>query len=331
MQTPDLLEQLRPLVHDPHGDLRLVGRMPTEVTEILVTLGEPAHAAPGTLVVTADAVYGPAVAIGDAALAHPEGLLASLLAAVGALREEPLGSGRANLRKLTVFVAETHLVAVRDAVTGAGAGRIGRYSDCTFTLHGEGSFRPLPGSHPYLGQEGVQQFVPEARLEAVYAPYREAAMLAAMRRAHPYEEIAYDIVELANPDPTYGAVRLGDIEPTPPEAVLEQVLSASGSNALFVCDGGRPVRKVAVGRGEQLPQALADAAPDLVVTDRMPPGLAIALHDRGATIAEMRDLDACAMHHLAERLRQAVFVPVRDAAEGLVWRSCGTQDSTDRS
>ena len=331
MQTRDVLAELRPWLHDPYGELRLVGRMPGEVREILVTLGEPADPPPGTLVVAPHAVHGPAVAIGDAALAHPEGLLASLLTAVGARREEPVGSGRAHLRKLTLFVPESHLGAVRDAITGAGAGRIGRYSDCTFTLHGEGTFRPLPGSHPFLGREGSREFVPEARLEAVYAPYREAAILAAMREAHPYEEIAYDIVELANPDPTYGSVRLGDIEPRPAAAALEQVLSASGSNALFVCDGGRLVRRVALGRGEALHGALDGMDPDLVVTDRMPPATALSLHARGATIAELRDLDACAMHRLATRMQDAVSVPVRDAAEGLVWRSWETKDGIDRS
>ncbi len=330
METSELLATLQPMLHDRKGLLRSVGRLPRSAEEILVALVEPDEPSPATIVVAPEAILGPAVPIGDAALAHPDGLLADLLSAIGVTREEALPYGRARLRKLTVFVPETHLHEVREAIVAAGAGRIGRYADCTFTLHGEGSFRPLAGARPYLGSPGEREIVAEARVEAVYAAYGEQAILAAMRLAHPYEEIAYDIVELENPDPTYGAVRLGMIEPVPAYAVLEKVLRVTGSNALFVSGGDQLARRVLLGSGQHLVAAARETQPDLVVTDHIAPADAALLHRRGAAIAELHDLEICALRHLAARLRRSLPIPVREASEGLVWRSFKYPGTTDR-
>ena len=323
MRTTEVLGALQPHMHDALGDLAVVGRLPETCDELLVATAEPADPGRGTLVIVPKAELGPAIAVKDSALAHPDGLLAHILHGLGARREVPVGWGRAKLRKLTVFVPETHLEALRAALTSAGAGRIGHYSDCTFAVHGEGTFRPGAGARPFLGSEGELARVAEARLESVYPPYAERAILAAMRLAHPYEEIAYDVLELRNPDPTYGALRLADIEPAPLDAVLQQVLAASESNAMFVCDGaaGRIVRRVAIVGRTKVPRVLAASDPDLVIARHMPPHVAETLHRSGVHIVELHDLERCAMRHLARRLRQVASVPVRDASEGLVWRS----------
>lgn len=237
------------------------------------------------------------------------------------------------MRKLTVTVPGTHLGAVRDAIAEAGAGQIGNYRDCTFTTRGEGTFRPLAGAEPYLGQVGHLEHVAEARLEAVFPPYREEAVVAAMRAAHPYEEIAYDSLRLENPDPTYGPVRLGLVEDARLDAILQKVVGASGANAVYVFDGAptRTVRRVLVGSGADLPAAAAVADPDLVIWDAMPPAAAESLHRSGVHIAELRDLGLCGVRHLARRLRDALPVPVRDASEGLMWRSYSNEASIGRS
>ena len=330
METSELLSTLQPMLHDRWGVMRTVGRLPRGVEEVVVALAEPDQVGPAAIALASEATLGPAVPIGDAALAHPGGLLADLLSGIGVTREVALPYGRARLRKLTVFVPETHLDAVREAIIAAGAGHIGRYADCTFTLHGEGSFRPLAGAHPYLGSPGKREIVAEARVEAVYAPYREQAILAAMRLAHPYEEIAYDIVELENPDPTYGAVRLGMIEPVPAYAVLEKVLHITGSNALFVSGGDQLTRRVLLGSGQDLVAAAHETQADFVVTNHIAPADAALLHRRGAAIAELHDLEICALRHLAARLRRSLPIPVREASEGLVWRSFKYPGTSDR-
>ncbi len=331
METSELLAMLRPLLHDRKGALTCVGRMPRQIEEICVTPLEPADVSAATLVVAPAAVFGPAVAIGDAAWAHPGGLLAELFGAIGVMREDPLALGRTKLRKLTVFVPETHLDILRDAVSAAGAGSIGSYSDCTFTAHGEGTFLPLPGAKPYLGSVGARAKVAEARLEAIYPPYREEAVLVAMRQVHPYEEIAYDVLELENRDPTYASVRQGTVEPVSADAILEQVLRVSGSNAIFVSGSDRVVRHVLCGRGIHLTRALARTQPDLVLTDHLEVAELTALHRAGALVAELRDLETCALQHAAKRLGSALPIPVREASEGLVWRRYGKHRNIDRS
>lgn len=98
--------------------------------------------------------------------------------------------------KLVVYVPESHLEAVKNALFNAGAGRIGDYDSCAWQVLGQGQFRPLEGSQPYLGQQGRVEQVPEYRLELVCADEYIKDALAALREAHPYEEPAYDVWRL---------------------------------------------------------------------------------------------------------------------------------------
>jgi hypothetical protein len=99
-------------------------------------------------------------------------------------------------RKLVVFVPAEALDAVRDAVFAAGAGRIGEYERCSWYADGTGTFRALAGAKPTVGDVGVEERVPELRLETVFPEERHADVVAALRAAHPYEEPAFDILPL---------------------------------------------------------------------------------------------------------------------------------------
>jgi hypothetical protein len=100
-------------------------------------------------------------------------------------------------RKLVVFVPPEALDAVRDAVFAAGAGRIGDYERCSWYTEGTGTFRPLPGASPAVGEVGEEERVQELRLETVFPAERQAAVVAALRTVHPYEEPAFDVYVLA--------------------------------------------------------------------------------------------------------------------------------------
>lgn len=100
--------------------------------------------------------------------------------------------------KLTVFVPSDALDKVRDALVQAGAGHIGAYSHCSFATPGTGTFKPGPGTHPHIGQEGHLEYVEEFRLETILPMWMEDDVMAAMQEAHPYEEVAYDLYPLAN-------------------------------------------------------------------------------------------------------------------------------------
>ena len=95
-----------------------------------------------------------------------------------------------------VFVPETALDQVRDALFAAGAGRIGEYERCSWFTEGTGTFLGKEGTAPTIGEAGREERVPELRLETVYPEHRHADVIAALRRAHPYEEPAFDVYQL---------------------------------------------------------------------------------------------------------------------------------------
>ncbi len=98
--------------------------------------------------------------------------------------------------KLCFYVPATHLEHVKQAVFAAGAGRIGDYEHCAWQVLGQGQFRPLAGSQPFIGSQDALEVVAEYRVEMVCAKEAIDAAVAALRQAHPYEEPALDVVRL---------------------------------------------------------------------------------------------------------------------------------------
>jgi hypothetical protein len=95
--------------------------------------------------------------------------------------------------KLVVYVPESHTEQLRDAIGNAGAGVIGDYTHCMFTVRGTSQFKPAPGSHPTVGEVGKLAEVAEDRIETVCTGDRLKDVLAAIREMHPYEEPATDV------------------------------------------------------------------------------------------------------------------------------------------
>ncbi|WP_432409307.1 Nif3-like dinuclear metal center hexameric protein [Wukongibacter sp. M2B1] len=111
--------------------------------------------------------------------------------------------------KLVVFVPENNIEAVREAVSIAGAGSIGNYSHCTYQSKGLGTFKPLQGADPYIGEIDKVEEVEEYRLETIVAANELSRVLEAMLKAHPYEEVAYDVIPLENNIESLGIGRIG--------------------------------------------------------------------------------------------------------------------------
>ena len=99
-------------------------------------------------------------------------------------------------RKLVVFVPKEALDTVRVALFEAGAGRIGEYEHCSWYTGGTGTFLAGDASHPTVGERGKEQRVGEYRLETVFPAELQDDVVAALRRAHPYEEPAFDVYAL---------------------------------------------------------------------------------------------------------------------------------------
>jgi hypothetical protein len=98
--------------------------------------------------------------------------------------------------KLCFYVPGSHLEAVKTAVFAAGAARIGDYDSCCWQVLGQGQFRPLDGSKPFLGQQGEVEVVAEYRVEMVCEKAFVRAAVAALIEEHPYETPAWDVVAL---------------------------------------------------------------------------------------------------------------------------------------
>ncbi len=178
------------------------------------------------------------------------------------------------LDKIVVFVPHEHAEALRAAITDAGAGRIGDYDSCTWTSEGEGRFRPLDGATPAIGRVGEVETVAEARVEAVLPRARRRAVVEALRAVHPYEEPAFDVIELADvPDrDAAGSGRVGRLaEPTTLRAFAEHVCDVLPDTAHGVRVGGDPdraVETVAVtsGAGDFLLDTVLATGADVYVT-----------------------------------------------------------------
>ena len=98
--------------------------------------------------------------------------------------------------KLCFFVPDSHVQGVKAALFAVGAGRIGNYDQCCWQVLGQGQFRPLPGSDPYLGEGGVVERVEEWKVELVVADELIQLAVAALKQAHPYETPAYEVYRL---------------------------------------------------------------------------------------------------------------------------------------
>jgi len=104
--------------------------------------------------------------------------------------------------KICFYVPESHLDLVKEAVFATGAGRIGNYDQCCWQSKGQGQFRPLPGSNPFIGKSSTEgsskvEFVDEYKVEMVCENALITNAVAALRKSHPYEEPAFDLWELS--------------------------------------------------------------------------------------------------------------------------------------
>lgn len=264
-----------------------------------------------------------------------EGGVSDVLAGLLGLEElEPLQvTARESLVKLVVFVPESHVDQVRQALGEAGAGHLGRYSHCTFSAPGTGTFLPEEGTHPYLGRPGTLARVAEARVETILPEDHLPTALRKVREVHPYEEIAYDVYPLRNEGKIWGLGRIGRL---PGEQSLGQLLEKVGKalgvpDVSYVGDPGRCLRKVAVcggSAGDLVLQAVFRGADVLVAGEikyhdgllARQEGLAVIAAGHDATERPVVPVLARRLREETERQGLAVEVLEAPAGQGL-WRT----------
>jgi len=116
------------------------------------------------------------------------------------------------LSKLIVFVPKNYLDVVRNAMFAAGAGEISNYSECSFTSNGTGTFKPNENANPFTGKIGERSEEVEMKLEVIIPNYLQQKIINEMIAAHPYEEVAYDVVSLSNSYQQVGSGMIGELE-----------------------------------------------------------------------------------------------------------------------
>ncbi|MBV9314567.1 MAG: Nif3-like dinuclear metal center hexameric protein [Pseudonocardia sp.] len=202
------------------------------------------------------------------------GVSDALAAALGLAVTGPLRPRHTErLDKIVTFVPVGDPAAkVLDALAEAGAGRIGDYSHCCWSTEGTGQFLPRDGARPAIGRVGELERVAETRLELVLPRSRRREVVEALRAAHPYEEPAFGVLELADLPGRVGLGRVGELAQSEPLAAFtRRVASALPATVWGVRAAGdpqRPVRRVAVcgGAGDSVLDAACSAEVDAYLT-----------------------------------------------------------------
>ena len=222
-----------------------------------------------------------------------EGGLNDLLAErIGVNSCEPLKeSVREEMVKLAVFVPQGHEEQVMEALFRF-SGVIGNYRDCSFLVEGQGTFLPLDGANPFIGERGRREYAEESRIEVLLRAADLGAATAALKAAHPYEEPAFDLYPLLNRGKGFGLGRIGHLEETVTLAgYAATVRERLGAGLVtYVGDAALPVRTVALcsGSGASFLREAKRRGADLLVTGdvkyhdaRSAEDLGLALIDAG--------------------------------------------------
>lgn len=173
------------------------------------------------------------------------------------------------LMKLVTFIPADYFKTVSDAVFDAGAGVIGNYDKCSFSVGGTGSFRAGEKADPFVGEKNKIHFEPEMRFETVFWSHLKNRIIDALIGSHPYEEVAYDIYPLGNENINAGLGCTGDLEEAvAPTDFVKMISSALDAKGLRYSQFDRPVKKVALcgGSGSSLLEDAIGSGADAFIT-----------------------------------------------------------------
>jgi dinuclear metal center YbgI/SA1388 family protein len=199
-----------------------------------------------------------------------DGVNSKIAAMLGLQKTRILALKENTLKKLFTFVPVENAAQVRSAIFAAGGGNIGQYSQCSFNVEGIGTFKPKPGTDPYIGEVGELTFTKELKIEVIFPGWLEKEIIKALFEAHPYEEVAFDIINLSNQYQHVGSGIIGEL----PEEVNERDFLGQLKKVFktpvikHTALLGKPVRKVALcgGAGSFLISRALAADADFYIT-----------------------------------------------------------------
>lgn len=181
-----------------------------------------------------------------------------------------LPTDQEQLFKIVVFVPNDFSKHVQQAIGQAGAGWIGNYRDCSFKVAGEGSFKPLEASDPFIGEKNSLTTVQETRIETIVEEHNLSRVIQAIKESHPYEEVAYDIYPTKNEGRHYGLGRIGKwLGESNASAVIDKVKEAFAlTHVRCIGDMDKQIKNIAVvgGSGEKFIAAAKAKGADMYIT-----------------------------------------------------------------
>ena len=179
-------------------------------------------------------------------------------------------TNRETLYKLAVYTPMTHEIAVREALGESGAGYIGNYSNCTFNSQGIGTFRPEDNANPFIGEKGKIEEVKEVKIETIVPSSILEKTISKMIKAHPYEEVAYDIYKLENKGQSVGLGRYSTLKNEMDlETLCEKIkLKLNMDHIRVVGELNTKIKKVAVvtGAGSDMVSLAKSKNCDVIIT-----------------------------------------------------------------
>ncbi|SIS36849.1 Nif3-like dinuclear metal center hexameric protein [Salimicrobium flavidum] len=175
-----------------------------------------------------------------------------------------------NVYKVAIHTPVDHREAIRDAMSEAGGGHLGDYSHCTFQIEGEGTFKPLEGADPFIGEAGELEKVQEVKIETIVKEKNLDSVLQSIKKAHPYEEPAYDVYRVEINGEKRGLGRIGKLpESIDLKSFTKEVKKAYDVPALRVTGADtKKIKTVAVvgGSGEDFFKAAKAKGADVLIT-----------------------------------------------------------------
>jgi dinuclear metal center YbgI/SA1388 family protein len=189
---------------------------------------------------------------------------------LGLINRQILQTKPDTLKKLFSFVPAGHAEKVRSAIFAAGGGQISNYSECSFNAPGSGTFKAGAGTHPFVGEIGKRHTEEEIKIEVIFPAWLQKNVVDAMTAAHPYEEVAFDVIALKNDNPLTGSGLIGELAEAVEEKRFLQDIKTNFNLSVIkhTAFKKKPVKKVALcgGAGSFLIGAAIGAGADVYIS-----------------------------------------------------------------
>ena len=199
-----------------------------------------------------------------------QGVNGKIADAIGLVNQQILAPKQQSLVKLFTYVPLNYVNIVRDAIFNAGGGNISNYSECSFSVEGIGTFKAADGANPFVGSIGKRHEEKEMKLEVILPSYLSSKVVVALQAAHPYEEVAYEIINLSNTFTTVGSGIIGKLpEPINELDFLNYIKKIFNLKVIKHTNLlGKPIQNVAIcgGAGSFLIGNAKDAKADIYIT-----------------------------------------------------------------